>query len=153
LHEGLRQQPRRVVGVLGGPGAPSVLELADWCGVVFGAQPLAVQRTTGQAVSCLELDYGEGRSAQLINCACTPRLEVFTADWKVVVALPRRLWWRDISGHHAQLLPRFPPGFLLLRDFHQAVVKGETPDWSLVDVLRLQERPRLVDVLRLQGRL
>jgi hypothetical protein len=44
------------------------------------------------------------------------------------------------------------PGVVLLRDFHRVVV-GEQPERSLVDVLRLEERPGLVEVLRLQQQL
>jgi hypothetical protein len=140
LFETTLGKPRRVVCAGVGGQAPSALVLADWCGHLFGGQPLGIHRVAGQAVTCLELDYGEGRSAQLIACpGLSPRLDVIAERGTASLELPRRLRWVDETGRHAQLLPRRSTAAILLEEFAGALA-GERVGARLADLLRLQER-------------
>jgi len=132
-------RPRRVVCAGGGGRVASCVELADWCGYLFGTQPVSVHRVMGQAVTCLELDYGEGRSAQLIACpGLSPRLDVVAERGTALVELPRRLRWSDATGRYVHVLPRQSPAAILLEEFYGAVVGGQPLGARLTDVLRLQ---------------
>jgi hypothetical protein len=137
--------PRLLLASVGAPedGAEcSLLDLLDWSAGLFGGEPVASRRVALESLSCLLLDHGGGREAQLTVCRSPARphparLEVVAERGRAVLELPKRLSWSDAAGRHLDRPALTEPvAGALLRQFHQAATGERAASPSLAEVAR-----------------
>jgi len=115
------------VGAADGAADLSLLDLLQWCAGLFGVEPLRAQRVAAGGLSCVLLDYGDGRAAQLTFHSSPgrpppARLDVVAEHGRATLRLPDLLSWVDARGRHAHRpAPSGPVAAALLEEFHQAL--------------------------------
>jgi hypothetical protein len=134
--------PRLVLASVGGADAGpdlSLLDLVECCAGLFGSEPVGARRAALGALSCVLLDFGSGREAQLCfsRGPGPARLEVVAERGRAEFRLPDRLNWTDARGRHAHWPAGTEPvARALLEQFHQTATGGQSPSPRLAEVTR-----------------
>lgn len=128
------------------PGAGSgILALIDWCAAVMGRLPVTIQAmtTSAPAFASLLLDFGDGRTAQIIRrpapvgCGAL-RLHASAERGTAVAVLPGRVHWASSNGKQTQSrLARGSLTAIMLQHFQAMVISGRAPESSLEDAYRI----------------
>lgn len=135
--------PRHVLcqATVSAGGRLPLLDLIDWCGFVFVAEPVAARCAVAAGLRTALIDYGDGRGAQVTACpgaAAALRLRVEAERGAAVVTSPYRLHWQESDARHQ--FQAGAPGRLgraLLEGFSEVAARRRPPEPGLPEVGRL----------------